>query len=73
MAFKISGNVRDPKPNLRISPAAPGAEHVEATIDDQAIDRLTASRLLRMMADRLLECDWPPYSATDPKRPEGKV
>jgi hypothetical protein len=30
--------------------------HVEVVIDDERIDWLNASRLLRGMADRLLEC-----------------
>ncbi len=60
MTFKISGNLGDRKPYFRIAPATPAAEHVEAIIDDKSIDRLQASRILRMMADRLLECDWPP-------------
>jgi hypothetical protein len=60
MGFKISGNLGDRKPYFRISRAVPGIEHVEVVIDDNSIDRQHASRILRMMADRLLECDWPP-------------
>jgi polyisoprenoid-binding protein YceI len=63
MAFKISGNLGDRKHYLRISDAAPGAQHVEVTIDDGMIDREHASRLLRLMAERLLECNWPPDQA----------
>jgi hypothetical protein len=60
MPFKIVGTIGDRKSTLRFGPAAVGAAHVEVIIDDERIGRLHASRLLRMMADRLLECDWPP-------------
>lgn len=60
MPFKIAGNLGDHKANLRFGPAAVGTAHIEVIVDDERIDRLHASRLLRMMADRLLECDWPP-------------
>jgi len=60
MGFRISGSRGDRKPYFRIKPASPGIEHVEVVIDDDSIDREHASRILRMMADRLLECNWPP-------------
>ena len=62
MAFKISGNLGDKKPFFRMAAALralPGTAHVEVIIDDKNIDREHASRLLRMMAERLLECNWP--------------
>jgi hypothetical protein len=43
--------------------AVSGTAHVEVIIDDKSIDREHASRLLRMMAERLLECNWPPDQA----------
>jgi hypothetical protein len=60
MGFKISGNFGDRKTTSRISRTAAGANHVEVAIDDKRIAREQASRILRMMADRLLECTWPP-------------
>jgi hypothetical protein len=63
MAFRISANLGDRKPFFPMSEARAGAAHVEAVIDDDKIDREHASRLLRAMADRLLECDWPPDQA----------
>ncbi len=60
MAFRISGNLGDRKPYLRFSPAPSAASHVEVTIDDTKIDREQTSRMLRLMAERLLECNWPP-------------
>ena len=60
MAFKISGNLGDKKPFFRMAVAATGRAHIEVIIDDKSIDREHASRLLRMMAERLLECNWPP-------------
>ena len=63
MAFRISGNLGDEKPYFRMVGAVPGTAHVQVIIDDQGIDREHASRLLRMMAERLLECNWPPDQA----------
>jgi hypothetical protein len=63
MAFRISGNLGDEKPFFRMGGAVPGTAHVEAIIDEKSIDRENASRLLRMMAERLLECNWPPDQA----------
>lgn len=63
MAFRISANLGDEKPFFRIGEAVPGKEHVEVVIDDKSIDREHASRLLRAMADRLEECNWPPDPA----------
>jgi hypothetical protein len=63
MAFRISANLGDHKPFFPIEEAEPGTAHVEAVIDDARIDREHASRLLRAMADRLLECNWPPDQA----------
>jgi polyisoprenoid-binding protein YceI len=60
MSFRISGNFGDRKAYLRLGPATAGHAHVEAVVDDAHIDREHASRILRMMADRLLESDWPP-------------
>jgi hypothetical protein len=60
MAFTISGNLGDKKPFFRMAAALPGSAHIEVIIDDKSIDREHASRLLRMMAERLLECNWPP-------------
>ncbi|HTT81697.1 MAG TPA: hypothetical protein VMF86_18695 [Stellaceae bacterium] len=60
MTFRISANLGDHKPFFRFGAAEPGAADVEVVIDDRRIDRLAASRLLRGMAERLLECDWPP-------------
>ena len=60
MGFKISGNRGDWKPYFWIKHAPPGIEHVEVAIDDDGIGREHASRILRSMADRLLECNWPP-------------
>lgn len=69
MAFSISANLGDPKPFFRFRDAAPGTMHVEVVIDDKRIDREHASRLLRSMADRLQECNWPPdQSCSFPKR-----
>lgn len=73
MAFKISGNLGDRKPYFRIARATPGIEHVEAVIDNDAIDREHASHILRMMADRLLECDWPPDERCGYERPQESV
>ncbi len=63
MAFSISANLGDEKPYFRMGVAVPGRAHVTVVIDDQRIDREHASRLLRAMADRLLECNWPPDQA----------
>jgi hypothetical protein len=63
MAFRITGNLGDTKPFFRMGGAVSGTAHVEVIIDDQSIDREHASRLLRMMAERLLECNWPPEQA----------
>ena len=63
MAFRISGNLGDEKPFFRMGGAVSGTAHVEVIIDDKSIDREHASRLLRMMAERLLECNWPPDQA----------
>jgi hypothetical protein len=63
MAFKISGNLGDKKPLFRMAGAVPGTAHVEVIIDDKSIGREHASRLLRIMAERLLECNWPPDQA----------
>ncbi len=60
MAFRISASLGDEKPYFVFTPCVPGGAHVEVVIDDKQIDRCHASRLLRGMADRLLECDWPP-------------
>ena len=56
----ICGNLGDKKPFLRMAVALPGMAHIEVIIDDKSIDREHASRLLRMMAERLLECNSPP-------------
>ena len=63
MAFRISANLGDEKPYFRMAGAVPGTAHVEVIIDDKSIDREHASRLLRMIAERLLECNWPPDQA----------
>jgi hypothetical protein len=63
MAFKISGNRGDKKPFFRMAGSVSGTAHVEVIIDEKSIDREGASRLLRMMAERLLECNWPPDQA----------
>jgi hypothetical protein len=63
MAFKVSGNLGDKKPFFRITGAVSATAHVEVIIDEKSIDREDASRLLRMMAERLLECNWPPDQA----------
>jgi hypothetical protein len=63
MAFRITGNLGDEKPFFRMGGAVSGTAHVEVIIDDKSIDREHASRLLRMMAERLLECNWPPDQA----------
>jgi len=64
MAFRISASLGDEKPFFRITcRAPPGREHVEVLIDDKSIHREHASRLLRAMADRLQECNWPPDEA----------
>jgi hypothetical protein len=63
MAFKISGNLGDKKPFFRMTGAVSGTAHVEVIIDEKSIDREDASRLLRMMAERLVECNWPPDQA----------
>ena len=63
VAFRIGGNRGDEKPFFRMGGALPGSTHVEAIIDEKGIDREDASRLLRMMAERLLECNWPPDQA----------
>jgi hypothetical protein len=60
MSFRFSANFGDEKPNFRFDKGVPRSAHVEVLIDDEKIDRLSASRLLRAMADRLLECEWPP-------------
>ena len=59
MAFRISANLADEKPYFEFAPFS-GNAHVQVVIDDKQIDRCQASHLLRGMADRLLECDWPP-------------
>jgi hypothetical protein len=66
MSFRISANLGDRKPCFRIGPAALDTAHVDVVIDDESIDREHASRILRMMADRLLECNWPPDEACGP-------
>jgi hypothetical protein len=53
----------DKKPFFRMAGAVPGTAHVEVIIDDKSIDREHASLVLRMMAERLLECNWPPDQA----------
>jgi len=63
MAFRISANLGDEKPYFRMAGAVPGTAHVEVITDDKSIDREHASRLLRMMAERLVECNWPPDQA----------
>jgi hypothetical protein len=63
MAFRITGNLGDKKSFFRMAGAVSGTTHVEAIIDEKSIDREDASRLLRMMAERLLECSWPPDQA----------
>jgi hypothetical protein len=63
MAFKISGNLGDKEPFFGMAGAVSGTANVEVIIDDKSIDREHASRLLRMMAERLLECSWPPDQA----------
>jgi hypothetical protein len=61
MAFKISADLGCTKPDLQIARSTEkSAQHIEAIIDDERIGREQASRILRMMADRLLECRWPP-------------
>jgi hypothetical protein len=60
MAFRICANFGDRKPYFGFSDAKPGKADIEVVIDDRRVDRLQASRLLRGMADRLLECKWPP-------------
>jgi 3-phosphoglycerate kinase len=69
MAFKISGNLGDKKPFFQMAGAVPGTAHVEVMIDDKSIDREHASRVLRMMAERLLECNWPPDQACESPMP----
>jgi hypothetical protein len=69
MAFRITGNLGDKKPFFRMGGAVSGTAHVEVIIDDQSIDREHASRLLRMMAERLLECNWPPEQACGSSTP----
>lgn len=56
MAFRISASLGDLKHSFRFDKTAPAMAHVEVVIDDERIDWLNASRLLRGMADRLLEC-----------------
>jgi hypothetical protein len=63
MAFKISANLGEKKPHFLMDFAIPGKAHVEVVIDDRSIDRDRASRILRAIADRLLECNWPPDQA----------
>ncbi len=70
MCFRISANLGDRKPFFRFAAAAPGAADVEVLIEDKRIDRMEASRMLRGMADRLLECDWPPGEAYSCARSE---
>lgn len=60
MAFCISASLGDRKPFFHIGIAAPRTAHVVVTIDNKQIDREHAARLLRAMADRLQECNWPP-------------
>jgi hypothetical protein len=60
MGFKIAANFGDRKPSFRINYTGSGADQVEVLIDEKRIGREQASRILRMMGDRLLECDWPP-------------
>jgi hypothetical protein len=69
MAFSISANLGDQKPFFHIADAAPGAAHVEIVIDDREIDREHAARLLRSIADRLQECNWPPERSCGFDRP----
>jgi hypothetical protein len=69
MALRITGNLGDKKPFFRMGGAVSGTAHVEVIIDDQSIDREHASRLLRMMAERLLECNWPPEQACGSSMP----
>jgi hypothetical protein len=66
MSFRITANLGDRKPSFRINRAEPGTAHVDVVIDDSSIDREHASRLVRMMADRLLECNWPPDEVRGP-------
>ena len=63
MAFKISGNLGDKKPFFQMAGAVLGTANVEVIIDEKSVDREDASRLLRMMAEHLLECNWPPDQA----------
>jgi polyisoprenoid-binding protein YceI len=60
MGFKISGNLGDGKPIFKINYTDPGADQVEVVIDEKRIQREQASRILHMMGNRILECDWPP-------------
>jgi hypothetical protein len=60
MAFRISANLGDHKPFFRFHRAQAGIADVEVIIDERRIGRIEASHLLRGMADRLLECEWPP-------------
>jgi hypothetical protein len=60
MAFRISANLGERKPFFRFNAADPGNADIEVVIDDRRIDRMEASRLLRGIANRLLECHWPP-------------
>ncbi|MGA7262263.1 MAG: hypothetical protein WA709_33050 [Stellaceae bacterium] len=69
MAFRITGNLADKKRFFRMGGAVSGTAHVEIIIDDKNIDRERASRLLRMMAERLLECNWPPEQACGSSMP----
>jgi hypothetical protein len=60
MAFSISANLGDEKPYFRIGSAVQGTAHVQVVIDETSIDLEHASRILRAMADRIQECNWPP-------------
>jgi hypothetical protein len=69
MAFRITANPGEGTPFLQFGEAAAGPAPVEVVIDDARLGRLEASHLLRLMADRLLECDWPPGRASGLRHP----
>ncbi len=69
MAFSIRADLGDKKPYFRFDKAAPAETHVAVVIDDKRIGREHAARLLRAIADRLQECDWPPDEACTFARP----
>jgi hypothetical protein len=74
MAFSITANLGDKKPFFQFGDDAAGTAHVEVIIDDESIDREHASRLLRAMADRLQECNWPPdRSCSFPRGPQATM